>query len=93
MAKIVDNKKGFKVIKMNSNEAKSLNWGISNDGLCICMSCNKAIRDSIYYIAVLKDVMDYDCYKKWLHKAHNYPEDRPFELKAFNEVKEKLNIK
>ena len=93
MAKLVKNKKGFKVIKLSQEETKRMGWGIDIFGKCLCMHCNEIIKDDIYYIVVLHDTMDKECYEKWLETAINYPEDRDIEemeykgfLKFFKEV-------
>ena len=82
MARIVDNDKGFKVIALSTEEADNLGWGCSEGQ--ICMNCNDIIKDEVYYIAVLNDVMDKDCYENWLKRAKHYPEDKAFEDKNFN---------
>jgi len=46
MASIVENEKGFKVIKLSLEEAKSLNWGIS-EGMYINSVSGHDERDTI----------------------------------------------
>lgn len=72
MARIVENDKGFKVIALSHEEGEALGWGIwhrndeDTDDLCdfLCMHCNKPIEGELYYVAVLNDVMDEECYNK-----------------------------
>lgn len=91
MARVVQNDKEFKVIALSNEEAKKLGWGVS-EGM-ICMGCNNIIKGEIYYVAVLNDVMDKQCYERWLEHAKNYPEDRQIEDRYFNYYKEELGIK
>lgn len=77
-----ENDKGFLIIEMSDEEAESLGFGI--DEGCICMHCNDIIKGNIYYIAVLNDVMDYDCMMEWLSWAEHYPEDKEYEERYFN---------
>jgi hypothetical protein len=93
MAKVVENKKGFKVINMDNTEAKSLGFGIYNTGVCICMHCNCDIpHKDILYVSVLNDTLCRDCYEKWVKHAKFYKEDAPYELRNFENVKNKLGI-
>lgn len=80
---VVENSKGFKVLKFTSAEAESLHFGIPEG--CICLHCNDIIpKDNIYYIAVFNDTMCEDCYKKWIKVATCYSEDIEFEEHNFN---------
>ncbi len=75
MARIVQNNKDFKVIALESKELEYLHFGN------ICFKCNRKILkdEEAYYIAVLHDIVDKECYEKWLERAENYPEDRNIE--------------
>lgn len=90
MARVVNNDKGFKVIALLPVEAKSLGWGC-DEGL-ICMRCNDIIKKEAYYVAVLNDVMDKECYEKWLKHAKHYSDDKPFEDRNFNYYKGELGL-
>ena len=87
MARIVD--KGFKVIALSTEEADNLGWGCLGQ---ICMNCNDIIKDEVYYIAVLNDVMDKDCYESWLKRAKHYPEDKTFEDRNFEHYTKELGL-
>jgi hypothetical protein len=89
MATLVENSKNFKVLKMSYSECRSLNWGIPNG--IICASCNGIInKDEIHYVCVLHDTLCKSCYKEWLKGAKNYPEDREYEDKIYDNVTEEL---
>lgn len=80
MAEIVENSKGFKVIKMSSVETCQALGGM---GICDC--CNTGPREG-YYIAVLNSWYCEKCYKSFIDYAHNYPEDRRIESNNFEKV-------
>lgn len=100
MAKIVNNDKEFKVISLSDEEAASIGFGIwyrndeDTDDLhsCICIHCNNTIKEDIYYIAVLNDVMDKECYDRWYKGATRYTEDIPIENRNFNYYREALGL-
>lgn len=92
MAKIVNNDKGFKVISLSIEDAASLGFGPYGLGACACMHCNNIIKGDIYYIAVLNDVMDKECYDEWYKGATRYTEDIPIENRNFNHYKEVLGL-
>ena len=92
MAKIVNNDKGFKVISLSTEDAASLGFGLYGSGACVCMHCNNIIKGDIYYIAVLNDVMDKECYDEWYKGATRYTEDIPIENRNFNHYKEALGL-
>ena len=81
MAKRINCKKGFKVISLTPKEAKTIGFGI-HEG-CLCMECNNIIKDNIYYIAALNDVMDEECFNNWLETAIHYSEDARVEDSNF----------
>lgn len=97
MARIVENDKGFKVIALSTKECESLGWGIMMDtqdlhhGM-ICMHCNNIIKGEIYYIAVLNDVMDKECYERWYAGAKHYSDEVFIENRNFNYLKEVLSL-
>lgn len=80
MAEIIENSKGFKVIKMSSVEVSQVFGGMG-----ICDSCNTAPKEG-YYIAVLNYWYCKKCYKLFIANAHNYPEDREIESNNFERV-------
>lgn len=90
MARIVNNDKGFKVIALSIEEANDLGWGCSEGQ--ICMNCNDIIDGEVYYIAVLNDVMDKDCYESWLKRAKHYSEDKTIEDRNFNHYIKELGL-
>jgi hypothetical protein len=90
MARIVENEKGFKVLGMSTEEARSLGWGIP-EGM-VCCFCNDIIKDEVFFIAVLNDTADEKCYKEWLERSYNYPEDRPYEDRVFTRISHLLGL-
>ena len=80
MAEIVENSKGFKVIKMSNIDVARVFGGMG-----ICDYCNTGPREG-YYIAVLNSCYCEKCYKSFMDYAHNYPEDRGIENKNFEIV-------
>lgn len=92
MAKIVENNKGFKVIKLSLEDAELLGFGIYGSGACLCARCNKPCVEDIYYIAVLNDTMCKDCYEEWVKNAKRYSEDAYFEESNFDFYKKGLNL-
>ena len=75
--KIIENKKGFKIIEITPKEC--LIWG----GYGICDSCNECICEKGYYVAVLHCVMCEKCYQRWYAGAKRYAEDIPIEKMNF----------
>lgn len=92
MAKIENNDKGFKVISLSTEDAASIGFGVYGSGACVCMHCNGTIKGDIYYIAVLNDTMDKECYDRWYKGAKRYTEDIPIEDRNFNYYKEALGL-
>lgn len=84
MAKQVESEKGFLVIEMTDKEAKEIGFGISKG--CLCMHCNNIIKNKMYYIAVLNDVMCKECYDEFIKTAHYYPEDSMIEKRNFDYI-------
>lgn len=91
MARKVENKKGFKVIKLTLADSKAIRFGIPEG--CICMHCNKVESENIYYICVLNDTMCEDCYKDFIETATYYKEDSIIEDRNYNYYKEQLSRK
>ena len=78
---IVENKKGFKVIKMNSFELSDKLGGYG-----ICDFCNNAVFNG-YYIAVLNRWFCLECYNEWISIAVRYQQDTTIEERNFKRVK------
>ena len=94
MATIINNEKGFKIIKLSPKEALvHAGFGIGCE--LVCGNCNEAFfiddEAELYYIAVLNMVFCKSCYEEWINNTTYYPEDSAIELKRFNYYKELLN--
>ena len=88
MAEIVNNPKGFKVIKIKATELMDIIFG----SLGICDYCSNASFEG-YYIAVLHSYYCPDCYEDWMKRCEYYEEDAPYENQNFNAVVESLKKK
>lgn len=92
MAVLVDNSKGFKVVKMTANEVLNTFDG----SLCICDYCNAAATTKTgmggYYISVLNSLYCEKCYNEWESRAENHPEDRKIEERNYLNTRKKLNV-
>ena len=86
MAKVVENKKGFKVIEVSCVEC--VEWG----GLGICDNCNDSLLSGGIYVAVLNRVFCPKCYEEWMTYAVYYPEDSRVEKKNFEFMKKQLGL-
>lgn len=86
MAEIVDNPKGFKVIKMSLSETQKV---FGSYGICDC--CNRLLFEG-FYIAVLHCLYCKDDYERFIETSFNYPEDRNIESANFEIIKQKLNL-
>lgn len=84
MAKQYQNDKGFLIIEMLPYEAELIGFGLREG--CVCMHCNNIIKNNIYYIACLNDVMDKECLDEWYENAIRYKEDIPYEQRHFDNV-------
>ena len=87
MAEIIENEKGFKVIKMSRTEVNQVFGGFG-----ICDYCS-TIESEGYYIAVLNHWYCEKDYKRFLENAINYPEDQRIEKINFVNTKQLLNLK
>ena len=89
MAKIIENKKGFKVIKTTGRELLKIGCGD------ICDNCNKTSKNG-YFVAVLNRWFCPTCYKKWYKFATNYATednaDGRVETKNFEFFKKLLGL-
>lgn len=97
MARIIENDKGFKVIEMTADEAvNKCGFGFTECGETILVDddTNEILESDrpVIYIAVLNHLVSVETYNDWLSEAVNYPEDKPFENKHFNYIKNLLNL-
>ena len=81
MAKVVENKKGFKVIEISRQEL--LNKLSQYGSVGICDYCGNPTEIG-YYVSVINQWLCKDCYQNFLNKSQYYPEDKPIEEKNFN---------
>lgn len=79
MAKIFENKKGFKIIETSMLEMNRV-YGIAP----ICDYCNGGTFVG-YLISVLNQWYCKECFDRWYLDAINHPEDRDYENHKFNE--------
>lgn len=56
------------------------------------MHYNHDIKGELYYIAVLNDVMDKECYDRWYAGAKHYSDDVFIENRNFNYYREALGL-
>ena len=95
MAKNVINEKGFKVIKLNPNEAKAIGFGIQDEinFELICDNCNELmLSQDCYYVAVLNKALCSECFEEWYEDAERYPEDIRWETHKYNDTVRKLEV-
>ena len=85
MAEIIENKKGFLVIKTSLTEIANIG------GLGICDECNKASFVG-YLVCVLNHWMCQDCYDQWSKRAKYYPEDSAIEQRNYNRYMKVFNL-
>lgn len=86
MAKVIENKKGFKVIEVSLTEVNNAFGGL---GICDC--CNAA-SFTHNYIAVLNSCYCPECYKDFEENATYYPEDSKVENRNFENASKKLGL-
>lgn len=86
MAKVIENKKGFKVIELSLSEVNK-----AFGGLGICDDCNKA-SFTHNYIAVLNSCYCPECYKDFEERATYYPEDSKVEKSNFENASKKIGL-
>lgn len=89
MAKIIENKKGFKIIRIDRSELIERLAGYGCVGICDRCSLPSVAG---YYIAVLNQWFCQNCFYDWYITAVNYPEDRRIEESNFNRMKSILNL-
>lgn len=89
MARIVENKKGFKVIEVPRIEIVSKLAKYGSVG--ICDSCNTSPANG-NYIAALNRWYCPECYKDWLARATRYQEDIPYEMRHFELYRKVFNV-
>lgn len=83
MATIIENKKGFRVIKTSNTEC--IEWG----GAAVCDHCNAAASFG-YLVSVLNHWICPECFDEWYKGAKRYEEDMPYEQRRMNEYKSAL---
>lgn len=100
MAEIVENKEGFRVIRMSIEEAiHKCEFGFynvsTNTTLLICDNCNKLMNNDneVYYVAVLNRLFCKECYEEWYAHAIRYKEDAKYEERYFRSYANALGIK
>lgn len=76
MAKIVENKKGFKVLEVSRVELLSTLSKFGSMGICDQCGERPAVG---YYVAVLNRWLCPKCYNDFIQKVKWYKEDAPFE--------------
>lgn len=82
MAKKIKTEKGFLVIKINTEEAQKIGFGVN--GLCVCMECNGMCNPDIYYVAALNDTLCEKHYYKFIEESPYYPEDSAIEQRNYD---------
>lgn len=86
MAKQIKNDKNFLVIQCTVHELLEIEPG----GLGICDYCDN-LSFSGYIPCVLGHKYYCDkCYKEWMGRAVNYPDDRIYEQQIFDEFKQRF---
>lgn len=88
MAEIVNNKQGFRIIKMNYEDLRTVGFGH------ICDNCGNLLTkpNEIYYVAVLNRAFCKNCYKHWICNAYRYTEDIPYEERNFEFYAKQLDL-
>jgi hypothetical protein len=86
MAEIIENEKGFKIIKLSLSEINKAFGGYG-----ICDDCNNASFDH-YYIAALNETYCPTCYEAFCKRARWYPEDSKIENANFEDANQRLNL-
>ena len=85
MAQKVENKKGFKVLKMGLDEINYIG------GLAVCDSCGTHALEG-YYIAVLNQWFCPKCYQEWYLRAKHYPQDTVIENRNYTNMQNMLEL-
>ena len=88
MAKIFENKKGFKVIEATRDE---MMCALSDGYVCICDRCGES-KESGYYIAGLDCWYCKECFYRWYHSAKYYPGDAEIENRNFELYRQILDV-
>lgn len=87
MAEIIENKKGFKIVKVSISEIQN-GFG----GLGICDFCCEMSEEFQFYIPVLNWCGCPKCYEDWCKKAKRYKSDIWFEDANFEVAKNLFNL-
>lgn len=80
MAKVIENKKGFKVIEISRQELlkKLSQYGC----IGICDFCGNPTEVG-YYVAVINQWLCQDCYQDFISKVSHCIDDKPIEDRNF----------
>lgn len=80
MAQIIENPKGFKVLRISRSELIEHLGKYGAVG--ICDSCSATPQQG-YYISVLNQWYCENCYKRFILNRRRYKEDEPYEEQNF----------
>lgn len=85
MAQKIENKKGFKVLKMGLDEINYIG------GFGVCDSCGTPSLEG-YYVAVLNQWLCSKCYQEWYLRAKHYPQDVEIENRNYINMQNMLGL-
>lgn len=85
MADVINNEKGFKVLKVAACELTK------TGDTAICDACGKVKMEG-YYIAVLNQWFCPECYNKWYNHSINYANDRAIEERHYRNFQMWLDV-
>lgn len=83
MAKVIESKKGFKLIETSRLEIVELG------GFGICDYCGNTAETGVY-IAVINSWYCKKCFEKWHERAKHYAQDSRIEERNFNTYQQLL---
>ena len=95
MAKRIINKKGFKIIKLTPEEARTIGFGFQDetDFELICDNCGELmLLQDCYYVSCLNRALCSECFEEWYKYAERYPEDIRWETHKYNDTVRKLEV-
>lgn len=89
MAKVINTKKGFKIIEMSFTEAFDIcMFGFTENGInrIVCDNCNEQINgnQTVYFIPVLNQAFCKNCFDEWYANAEYFEKDKEYEDDIFN---------
>ena len=79
MANLIENEKGFLIIKCRTPELMTLECGVMG----VCDYCNEATLDGYICCALGHKYYCEKCYKDWMSRAIHYEEDIPYETGVY----------